>query len=159
MWSALLLLLTACLGSGDDERLVMQPFEGRMMMVRANRTMGEIVSSRTAADGRATTVLLTANLGSQPGVSEPSAAVFAVKLEIDCEEGSSRVARQQIYGRDGTLKGSVDLDNQFAANEDLTGLISDLCEGSAEPAEGIGFETLEEYWALVQREVRGSRPR
>lgn len=127
------------------------------MDAQGNRTMGEIVSSRSVANGRATTVLVTANLGSQPGVSEPGAAVFAFKLEIDCGERTSRTTRQQIYGRDGTLKVSVDLDNQFAGNEGLTGLISDLCEASADPAEGVEFETLEDYWALVQREVRAAR--
>ena len=156
MLPTLLLLLTGCLGDADDERLLTEPFEGRMTMARENRTMGEIVSSRSVTAGRATAVLVTANLGSRPGVSEPGTAVFAFRLEIDCEQGMSRTVRQELYGRDGALKEAFDLDNRFAANEDLAGLIGEVCDASGDPDRRIVFRTIDEYWALVQQQLDSS---
>ena len=154
MWLAIVLLLAGCFAPQENERLLTSPFEGRITGLSGNSTAGEIVSSRLAAGDRITTVLVTANLGSQPGVSEPGMAIIAFEFEVDCTEALIRATKQQFYGRDGTLRGSFDLDNQFAANPGMSQLISGLCDAPAGRVESVEFRTFEEYWALVQKQVR-----
>ena len=154
MWLAVVLFLVGCLAPTEDERLLTSPFAGRMTVVQSNPTAAEILSSRSVAGDSATTVLITANLGSQPGVSDPAMAIIAFKLEIDCEQALVRATAQQFYGRDGTLRGSVDLDNPFSADAGMTEVIANVCGKSANGAASVDFRTLEEYWDLVQGQIR-----